>query len=411
MQKINIVLCGCGFRGEGLLATISINPDYNIVAVCDPYLDKAERVQKALKEKRNLSVKVYTDHIKMFDETKPDAVIVATSWEEHVKVAIDGMERGIAAALEVGTAYNEQECWDLVNAYERTKTPVMFMENCCFGKEELLATSLVRNGVFGKIVYCHGAYGHDLRNEVSYGNINRHYRLRNYINRNCDNYPTHELGPIAKILNINRGNRMLSLVSRSSMALGLKEYVKNKPELKELHDVDFKQGDIVETIITCENGEMISLKLDTTLPRFYSREFTVRGTAGMYNQDGNMVLEDGKFEEIWTPYKSYQKFLNNAENYYEKYLPAFWINTPEEIKKAGHGGMDYYEFAVFADCLKNKKEMPIDVYDGVCYMAISYLTEKSIAGNGTIVEIPDFTKGKYKERSPQDVVELPKVSK
>ena len=411
MEKINIVLCGCGFRGENLLSTIALNPDYNITAVCDLYLDKAQRVQKVLQEKNNINVKVYTDHIKMFEEVKPDAVIVATSWEEHVKVAIDGMERGIAAALEVGTAYNEQECWDLVNVYERTKTPVMFMENCCFGKDELLATSLVRNGVFGKVAYCHGAYGHDLRNEVAYGNVNRHYRLRNYINRNCDNYPTHELGPIAKIFNINRGNRMLSLVSRSSMALGLKEYVNGKEDLKELHGVEFKQGDIVQTLITCENGEMISLKLDTTLPRFYSREFTVRGTKGLYNQEGNMVLEDGEFEEIWTPYKSYQKFLNNAENYYEKYLPDFWINIPEYIRKSGHGGMDYYEFAVFADCLKNNKEIPIDVYDGVSYMAISYLTEKSIAQNGAIVQIPDFTKGKYKERNAQDVVELPKVNK
>lgn len=409
MDKIKIVLCGCGVRGENLLMTLSICPDYQIVAVCDPFKDKAEGVSARMKEKYGIDTAVFTDHIEMFEKIKPEACIVATSWEEHVKVAIDAMERKIAVALEVGTAYDKKECFELIEVYERTKTPCMFMENCCFGRDELLATSLVRNGVFGEIVYCHGAYGHDLRKEVAYGNINRHYRLRNYINRNCDNYPTHELGPIAKLLNINRGNRMVSLVSRSSRALGLKEYVKGKDELKDLQNVEFKQADIVETLITCENGELINLRLDTTLPRFYSREFTVRGTKGMYNQEGNMVLEDGEFEEIWTPYKSYQAFMNNAVKYYDKYLPEFWLTADQKILKSGHGGMDYYEFKTFADCLRTGKEMPIDVYDGVSYMAISYLTEQSILNDGAIVEIPDFTNGAYKNRLPLDVVELPKV--
>ena len=75
-------------------------------------------------------------------------------------------------------------------------------------------------GKIGKVVHCHGSYAHDLRNEISSGNIIRHYRLRNYTARNSENYPTHELGPIAKLLNIHRGNRMLSLVSVSSKAEG-----------------------------------------------------------------------------------------------------------------------------------------------------------------------------------------------
>ncbi|HCS75527.1 MAG TPA: glycosyl hydrolase, partial [Clostridiales bacterium] len=50
----------------------------------------------------------------------------------------------------------------------------------------------------------------------------------NYMHRNCENYPTHELGPIAKILDINRGNRMLNLVSMASKARGLKEYAKRE---------------------------------------------------------------------------------------------------------------------------------------------------------------------------------------
>ena len=53
---------------------------------------------------------------------------------------------------------------------------------------------------------------------------NPHYRLRNDLNRNCENHPTHELGPIAKILNVNRGNRMVSLVSVAYHVAGMEDY-------------------------------------------------------------------------------------------------------------------------------------------------------------------------------------------
>ena len=73
--------------------------------------------------------------------------------------------------------------------------------------------------------------------------------------------------------------------------------------------------------------------------------------------------------------------------------------------------MDYFEFLYFADCLKNGKEMPVDVYDAAAWMSITYLTEQSMKNNGQPIEVPDFTRGKYKTREPKDVVELPVIKK
>ena len=168
------------------------------------------------------------------------------------------MKQGIAVAMEVGGAYNLEECYELVKVYEETKTPFFFLENCCFGSKELLAISLVRNGLLGEIWFCSGAYGHDLREEILKGDVNRHYRLNEYITKNRENYPTHELGPIAKILNINSGNRMVSLVSSASKSRSLHNTTMQHEEYKHLRDVEFKQGDIVVTTITCENGELIT---------------------------------------------------------------------------------------------------------------------------------------------------------
>ena len=50
--------------------------------------------------------------------------------------------------------------------------------------------------------------------------------------------------------------------------------------------------------------------------------------------------------------------------------------------------------------------MPLDVYDAAAWMCISYLSEPSIK-TGEEMEVPDFTRGKYKNRPILDVTELP----
>lgn len=408
MKTIRFAVCGAGQRGSSLVKNVLTNLDgVKICAIYDPYEDRVEELCEKVNDKKGYFPKRYAGVSEMLDTERPDAVLVASSWDSHIKIAIEAIGKGIPVALEVGGAYSEEECKALVDEYERTKTPLMFMENCCFGREELLAASLVKHGVLGKPVYCHGAYMHDLRHEVGYGNINRHYRLNEYLTRNRDNYPTHDLGPIAKILNINRGNRMVSLCTKSSGSYGMESYINENPELSELKGKHFVQGDVVETLITCENGELISLRLDTTLPGYYSREFTVRGTSGSYFQDTNMVIEDKDDEEFcFTTVDFIKKNIDNAAEYYDKYLPEMWKNVDPSAQQTSHGGMDYFEFQVFCDCLRNGKEMPIDAYDAAAWMSIAYLSEKSISLGGASVEIPDFTNGKYKERSPESVIEL-----
>ncbi len=405
-QSINMAVIGLGQRGAGLMNGVLLKqPDVNIIGVCDNYQDRVDLAIKRVNEKKGNTPFGTTDYKQIFELENLDAVLVATAWEYHNEITIYALRKGIPVAMEVGGAYCEQELWDLVHAYEETKTPLMFMENCCYDKCEVLATKMARAGLFGKIVHLEGSYSHDLREEIAGGYINRHYRLRNYINRNCDNYPTHEIGPIAKLLDINRGNRFVSLVSVASKAEGLKEYVKDNAEkYADLQDVTFKQGDIVTTIITCAGGETVTIKLDTTLPRFYARNFTVQGTKGFYEQNTNTVFIDKVHkEEFWTGLESYQKMINNAQEYEEEYLPDFWKKITKEESEAGHGGMDYFEFRAFIDAVKNGTEMPIDVYDAACWMAITDLSERSIANGGTPVAFPDFTCGKWLVRPRKDV--------
>lgn len=406
MEKIKVGFVGLGNRGTGLINTVMACKRAEIIAVCDKYADRVEKTVKTVEEKSGVKPVGFTDYDEMLKLEDLQMVVVSSSWEEHIKMAIKSMRAGKITATEVGGAYNVEECFELVKAYEETKSPFMFLENCCYDRFELLSLALVKAGKLGKVVHCHGAYSHDLRAEVTNGNVNRHYRLNNYINRNCENYPTHELGPIAKILGVNRGNRMISLVSVASKSAGMEEYVSSGKCLdKTLAGVKFKQGDIVNTIITCANGETISLKLDTSLPRYYSREFTVHGTKGLCVQEANMVLIEGEteLEKYWEPQLTVKEYLDNAEKYKE-YMPSLWDITEEE-KALGHGGMDYIMFKDIFERIANGRPLPIDVYDAAAWMCVTALSEKSIAQNGAPQEVPDFTHGEWKTRPRFDVTD------
>ncbi len=414
-KKLKIGVIGLGQRGAaygmtdgsiGLLGNILNNSDVLVTALCDLHAERVEfAAEKVIKAGQGEPLKT-TDFSEVL-RSGVDAVIVSTSWASHVEVALAAMEQGIAVGIEVGGTHNLDDMRKLVQTYEKTKTPFMFLENCCYNKDELLATSLTRNGKLGEICYCHGAYCHDLRNEITEVALRQgHYRLEEYKNHNCENYPTHELGPIVKLLGITRGNKFTYLTATASKARGLNEYIDSHQEVSVLKGTEFKQGDVVTTAIKCENGELITLKLDTTLPRLYDREITVSGTKGYYSQTLKAVILDGdKFDHE----KNVIQDALNSQNDYEEYLPEDWKTITEEQLKSGHGGMDYIMLKHFFRAVKNKDEMPIDVYEACAMMCVTALSEQSIKNNGAPVEVPDFTDGNYKNRQIVDVLPFPKI--
>lgn len=393
-DKLNIGIIGLGGRGYGLMDGVILHmDDIEIVGVCDIYKDRAQNAADKVEQVKGNKPFITQDYKELIASSEVEAVIVSSAWTGHIEIIIECMKAGKPVGTEVGGAYSIEECWQLIRAYEETGVPCMLLENCCYGREEMMAMNMVKQGIFGEIVHCSGGYQHDLREEIAFGNENRHYRLQNYIHRNCENYPTHELGPIAQILDINRGNRMVSLVSMASKAKGLNEYIKNKKSDNEaIMHTEFAQGDVVTTMIKCARGETIVLTLDTTLPRAYSRGFRVQGTKGMFMEDNMSLFIDGEHNEYDFKWKEQ---WNNIEAYREKYEHPVWKKFMQDGVKGGHGGMDWLVLRAFFDCVEKNEEMPIDVYDIAAWMAISALSEQSIAMGGQVVAIPDFTNGKW----------------
>lgn len=412
MCKLKIAIIGLGQRGRGLLTNIVNMDDIEIVAVCDKYEDRNESTIKYIEEKMGNTPASSTDSRDIISRGDIDAVIISAAWEAHTDIAESALRAGIYVGLEVGGAYAVEDCWKLVRASEETGTPCMMLENCCYGQAEMMCLNLAKKGILGEIVHCDGGYRHHLCEEILKGNEIRHYRLRNYTLRNCDNYPTHQLGPICKLLNINNGNRMVSLVSIASKSVGLQSHSLNtRGADNELSKTRYIQGDVVTTIIRCAGGETIKLTLDTTLPRPYSRGFVVCGTKGCYEEANNSLFLDCDAEKYEKDEFDWSKSWGNAKEYAKTYGHPLWKKYVEEGVKEGHGGMDWLVLRAFFESAKEKVDPPIDVYDAATWMSISTLSEDSIAMGGLPVAIPDFTRGKWVCPHPKKYVETYRLDK
>ncbi len=400
-EKVTACLIGLGARGIFMLENVFVKlmemGELDIVSVCDIYDDRMQEAADLIEKTTGRRPFMSSDYKKALS-VRPQCVMITSAWESHIEIALYAMEHGIPVGTEVGGAYNLHDCFRLVDMYERTGVQCMMLENCCYGRRELMALNMARSGVFGQIVHCSGGYMHDLRSEIAEGIENRHYRQRNYLNRNCENYPTHELGPIAQVLDINHGNRLLYLTSVASCSAGMHRYVVDKRGENDALSVrNFAQGDIVTTTIKCARGETIVMTLDTTLPRTYSRGFTVRGTKGMYDGGADYIFLDGDKEvEI-------SEMAGNAEALAEKYEHPMWA----EYRKnpiGGHGGMDWLVYNGFLHFVREGGVPPLDTYDTATLMCISSLSENSVALGGAPQPIPDFTGGRWLTRTEDPVV-------
>lgn len=399
MKNIKIGMIGLGARGVVLLPSIALIPGVEITAICDVLPERVARYL-GLFEKRGWARPFATENYKELLAQELDAVIVATTWITHAQIAADAMRAGKHVGLEVGGALCERDCWQLVEASRETGKFCMMLENCCYGDSELTVFNMVQQGLFGEIVHATGGYEHDLREQIVTGGERKHGRMVNFLHRNGELYPTHQLGPIAKLMGINRGNRILSVTSAASKARGLHDWARRNRPGTELAAADWKEGDVVTTILRCANGETIVLTHGCSLPRPYSRDGRIQGTHGIWMEDKDAVYiepdapqqasnPDGEHE--WTPMAEFK----------QTYRHPLWKEYEAlGIPKEGHNDMDYLVLCAFIESVREGMP-PIDVYDTATWMAVTYLSEQSIALGGMPVPMPDFTCGAWVTRAPE----------
>lgn len=406
---VKIGFIGVGGRGRNHIREALLRSDVEITAICDIQEISLKACREQILKSGKKLPKEYTgglDAYKRLIERKDiDAVIISTPWQFHRDQAVDSMKAGKYVGCEVIAGLTVQDHWDIVNTSDQTGMPYMTLENVCYRRDVLAVLNMVRQNVFGELVHLEGGYLHDLRGGLfgplagmqgkgaEYGPATlgeSQWRTQFNIDRNGDLYPTHGLGPIMNFIGINRGNRFTNMVSFASKPRGLSAYIEKVSPGNKNSRIDFKNGDVVTTMLNCANGETVTLTHDTHLPRPYSIGFKVQGTAGLWSDPSSSIyIEDkSKNYDQWDP----------AKEWLEKFDHPLWKRYGGRAEGAGHGGMDWFVFNAFTEAVKQKKQTPIDVYDSVTMSVILPLSEKSISEGNTPQEIPDFTNGKWKAR-------------
>ena len=411
-DRLNVAFIGVGLRGTNHLNNVLLREDVNVVAICD--IDERrntialEMIAKAGQNKPKVFGENDYDYRNMLKLSKIDAVIISTPWLWHTRMAKDSMRAGKYTAVEVSASNTLEECWDLVNTHEETGSHLMILENVNYRRDIMAVLNMVRQNLFGELVHFRCGYQHDLRfvklndGKTAYGKgvefgekgiSESAWRTQHSLLRNADVYPTHGVGPIATMCNINRGNRFMSITSNASKAVGIHNYiVKNGGEDHPNAKLKFKQGDVITSTIETANGETIIVTHDCNSPRPYSLGFRVQGSEGLWEVDGNRIYIEGKAQ------KPHQ--WDDANEWLERYDHPLWKKYGEKATGAGHGGMDFFVMQAFIESAKQNIAPPLDVYDAAAWSAITPLSEISIENNGEPQDFPDFTRGNWIKRKP-----------
>ncbi len=401
LETVRIGFVGVGHQGSSHVENFLRIDGVEITAICDVVPAKVQRLQQLVAEAGRPEPEGYSrgpdDFRRLCERDDLDLVFTATPWDWHAPVCVAAMESGKHAATEVPLAVTVEECWQLVETAERTQRHCVMMENVCYGRLEMMILNMVRHGLLGELLHAECGYLHDLRELKLTDFYEGRWRVKHSIRRNGDLYPTHGLGPVAQYMNVNRGNRFDYLVSVSSNSRGLNRWAaehigSDSPEARQ----SYALGDVVSTLIRTLAGQTILIVHDTNSPRPYSRKLTLQGTRGLVQRypDEKIHVEGRSPEHEWEDLEAYRAEFDHP----------IWAELEERSQGAGHGGMDYIEDYRLIQCLRNGTPTDQDVYDGAAWSTVSGLSERSIAQGSRPIDVPDFTRGAWRDRPPLGIV-------
>ena len=380
---------GCG-RGKTFVNAAHALPGAVVLAaVCD--IDE----QTCDEWRARGDVRVYNDYQKLLEDPDIDAVCLATPVRQHARQAIDALNAGKHVLSEVPASYELQDCFDLVEAVERTGLTYMLAENYCFMRDTMMVGEMARRGVFGDLLYASGDYLHDCRDLFFQPTGELTWRGDIHRELHCNTYPTHSMGPVCQWLGINRGDKLKTLGAWGSPALAASSYVaRNKGADHQLAALDaWKLPNSMLVVFNTEKGVLGEHRLDWASPRpHHMNRYSLQGTRASFTSSADphepplIWIEDrsetsktgiaGNWEPLW--------------KYADEFEHPFWRESGKQAAAAGHGGGDYFVLREFSDAVKEKRLPMIDVYDSVTWSSVTPLSGQSLAQGGAPVEVPDF---------------------
>ena len=411
LPVVRVGFIGVGDRGGGAVERLSYIEGVEIKALGDLRPAAVEESQRYLSRIGRPAAQEFSgdENIwkKLVEMPDLDLIYICTPWVWHTPMSVYAMENGKHVACEVPICRTIDEAWQLVETSEKTKKHCMMLENCCYDFFELLTLNMARQGMFGDIIHGEGAYIHNLMgynfkkpidDRQADGAYTGMWRLKENAERNGNLYPTHGLGPVCQIMNINRGDKMEYLTSMSGNDFTMGKHANELAAGDEFYAPyagKTYRGNMNTSLIRTNLGRTILIQHDVSSVRPYSRLHVISGTAGAaskYPAPERIAMGHNWLSE------------EELRDVTEKFTPEIVKRVGVMAKKVGgHGGMDFIMDWRLIDCLRNGLPLDQDVYDGALWSSISPLSEWSVANRSRSIDVPDFTNGNWRTNQPHDI--------
>jgi len=402
IETVRIGFVGIGGQGGGHVRNLLRIPGCRITAVCDIRPERTEWAAKHITDAGHPAPTAYTrgprDFERLCETEDLDLVFTATPWEWHAPVMLAAMKHGKHAATEVPAVMTLDDCWAIVEAAEKHRRHCVMMENCNYDRMEMMVFNMAHQGVLGDILHAAGGYLHDLR-AIKFADEGEGLWRRAWSTKLDGNlYPTHGLGPVANCLDINRGDRFDYLVSMSGPSRGLQAWAaEHLPPDSPKRTERYVLGDVNVSLIKTVRGRTIVVEHCTNLPRPYSRINLVQGTKGLFQGYPHRVYIEGRGREHqW----------QSAADVLAEFEHPLWKELAEQAEGGGHGGMDFIEDYRLVKCLREGLPTDMNVYDAAALSAVIELSVRSVRRRAAAVDVPDFTRGRWKSTPPLGIVHM-----
>ena len=411
LETVRVGFAGLGMRGPDAVERFTYIDGTRVVALCDYEQERAEDCQKILQKASMPPAAIYSGaegYKAMCERDDIDLIYIAADWDHHFPIAKYAMENGKHVAIEVPSAMNLEQCWELVNLSETKRLHCFILENCCYDWFEMNALNMAQHGVFGEVVRVQGAYIHNLDPFWDHywktgADDKLGWRLRYNMLVRGDVYATHGLGPVSQVLNIHRGDRITTLVAMDTESVRGKWLVEQRTgEPCE----SFRNGDHTTTLMRTANGKVIEIQHNVMTPQPYNRLYQITGTKGFANKypiegyalDSKQMMASGVKPQAdnlsghsFIPVKDKEAL----EAQYEHPILKKYGEMAKEV--GGHGGMDFVMDSRLVYCLQNGLPLDMDVYDLAEWCCLAELGALSMDNGCAAVAFPDFTRGHWND--------------
>lgn len=356
LEVVRVGFVGLGGRGLAAITRFTHIEGARIAAVCDVSSEAVSKVSHLIDYSKGVS-EYYGDDAwkKICENPSLDLIYICTDWQSHAEIACYAMECGKHVAVEVPAVTSVAEAIRLVKTAEKTQRHCLMLENCIYDVFEDTTYNMVKAGVFGDIYHAEGGYIHNLPYLLEWR------KQFNQASRG-DNYPTHGLGPICRLLGINREDSLYSIVSTGYPTLG---------------------GNHTVSLIRTTKGKSIILQHNIHAIRPYSRLYQFNGDKGHASKYPSPCISLSS-----SSYLTDDEVAELMKKYEPDYAQEIRAIMPEGVEERRY--MDYAMDYRLIYCLRNGLPLDMSVYDAAIWSCVIELSHQSIEAGSQPVLFPQF---------------------